>query len=92
MEPAVQQFLSEFAAWANIPIQDMNEGTWMFYPLAYDATNVMLSAIEQVAQYAPDGSLVIGRQALSEAIRATKGFDGITGIITLDNKGNLTPP
>lgn len=92
MEAEVQQWLSEFTAWANIPIQDMNPDTWPFYPLTYDATGVLLTAIDQVAQIAPDGSLVTGRQALAEAVRATENYPGITGTITIMNNGDLLPP
>jgi ABC-type branched-subunit amino acid transport system substrate-binding protein len=92
MEPDVQQFISEFTTWANIPIQEMAPDIWAFYPLAYDATGVLLTNIDKVAQIAPDGSLVIGRQALANAVRSTENYEGITGLISIDKRGNRTLP
>lgn len=92
MQPDVQQWVSEFTAWADIPIQEMSPDAWPFYPLAYDATGVLLTAIDQVAQIAPDGSLVIGRQALAEAVRATEDYPGVTEVITIKNNGDMDFP
>jgi branched-chain amino acid transport system substrate-binding protein len=51
-------------------------------PLAYEATNLMLSAIEKVGQ--PD------RAAIRDAVRATKGYEGILGFpISFDDKGDV---
>jgi branched-chain amino acid transport system substrate-binding protein len=50
-----------------------------FHAHAYDATNMILKAIEKVAVES-DGTLYIPRQALRDAIYATSGMDGITGI------------
>jgi branched-chain amino acid transport system substrate-binding protein len=51
-------------------------------PLAYEATNLMLSAIEKVG--APD------RAAIRDAVRATKDYTGILGFpITFDDKGDV---
>lgn len=52
-----------------------------FHAHAYDATNILLNAIEAVA-VEQDGSLVIGRQALRDAVAATAGFEGLTGDLT----------
>lgn len=35
----------------------------------------------------PDGSLVIGKKALADAVRTTE-YDGLTGKITFDEKGD----
>ena len=39
-----------------------------FHAHAYDATNMLLNAVEQVAQVGDDGSVLIGRQALRDAL------------------------
>ena len=39
-----------------------------------------------------DGSLVIGRQALRDALYATKDFDGITGKLTCNENGDCADP
>lgn len=51
-------------------------------PLAYEATNLMLTAIEKVGK--PD------RAAIRDAVRATKDYTGILGFpITFDDKGDV---
>ncbi len=59
-----------------------------FWAHAYDATVLLLSAIDQVAVVQSDGSLFIDRQALRDAITATKGFGGIIGTIGCDDFGD----
>lgn len=53
-----------------------------FHAHAYDATNILLNAIEAVAIETDDGGLLIGRQALRDAVSATEGFEGLTGTLT----------
>jgi branched-chain amino acid transport system substrate-binding protein len=53
---------------------------------AYDATNILLDAIESVAVVDDDGTLHIGRQALRDAITATDGFAGLTGVLSCGDK------
>jgi branched-chain amino acid transport system substrate-binding protein len=54
----------------------------VFHAHAYDATNLLLAAIEKVAVQDADGTLHIGRQALRDAVLATKGFVGLTDTLT----------
>ena len=63
-----------------------------FHAHAYDATNMLLNAIEEVALAADDGTLLIPRQALRDAIADTAGFQGITGTITCDQYGDCADP
>ena len=60
-----------------------------FHAFAYDATNILLDAIEKAAIVDSDGTLHIGRQALREAIRSTSGYQGLTG--TLDCGDDNSP-
>lgn len=60
-----------------------------FADLYYDATNVLLAGLQGVAKIA-NGNLVIPRSALAEAVRATTGFCGVTGTLTLDATGYRT--
>ncbi len=53
-----------------------------FHAHASDATNILLNAIEAVAVEDADGNLIIGRQALRDAIAETEEFDGLTGLLT----------
>lgn len=63
-----------------------------FHAHAFDATNMILDAIEKVAQQGADGTLLIGRQALRDALFATSGMQGITGTITCDANGDCADP
>lgn len=59
-----------------------------FHAHAYDAANLLLDAIAAVAQEGEDGTLLVGRQALRDAIAATSGFNGLTGTLTCDATGD----
>jgi branched-chain amino acid transport system substrate-binding protein len=59
-----------------------------FHAHAYDAVNVILDAIVRSGVEGPDGTLWIGRQALNDAVRATTGYQGLSGIISCDENGN----
>ena len=51
-------------------------------PLAYEATNIILSAIEKVGK--------LDRAAIRDAVRATEDYTGILGFpITFDDKGDV---
>jgi ABC-type branched-subunit amino acid transport system substrate-binding protein len=58
---------------------------------AYDATVILIRAIERVAVVDEAGNLLIGRQALANAVRATPGYQGITGVISFDSQGDRLP-
>lgn len=61
--------------------------TSIYLPRAYDATTLLLGAIEQVA--VDDGDTVyIDRQKLRDALTATSGFTGIAGVYTCDEFGD----
>ena len=68
------------------------EPTAPFHAHAFDATNMVLDAIEAVAEQGSDGTLLIGRQALRDALYATAGMEGITGTITCDEFGDCADP
>ena len=53
-----------------------------YHAHAYDATNVLLDALESVALFQDDGSILFGRQALRDAIAATEDYPGLTGRLT----------
>jgi branched-chain amino acid transport system substrate-binding protein len=56
-----------------------------FHAFAYDATNILMDAIEAVAVVDDDGTLHIGRQALRDAITATD-TTGLSGKVNCGNK------
>ncbi|MCJ7433307.1 MAG: branched-chain amino acid ABC transporter substrate-binding protein [Anaerolineales bacterium] len=64
----------------------------IFHAHAYDGTNIVFAAIEKVAVKDADGTLHIGRQALRDAMFATKDFPGLTGILTCTPTGDCANP
>ncbi len=68
------------------------EPTAPFHAHAYDATNMILDAVEAVAQMGEDGTLLIGRQALIDAVAGTSGVAGITGTLSCDENGDCADP
>lgn len=57
-----------------------------FSAQAYDATAIVLKAIEAAIQEA--GGQKPSRKAVAEKVRATKDFQGITGVVTFDERGD----
>lgn len=57
-----------------------------FSAQAYDATAIVLKAIEAAIKEA--GGQKPSRKAVTEKVRATKDFQGITGVITFDERGD----
>ena len=60
----------------------------VFHAHAYDATNILLDAIEAVAIENDDGSLSIPRQALRDEVFATSGYEGVIGTFTCTELGD----
>jgi branched-chain amino acid transport system substrate-binding protein len=65
-----------------------SEPTSVFHAHSFDAANILFDAIEQVAVQSDDGSLSIPRTALRDAVFATSGYEGLTGIITCTELGD----
>jgi branched-chain amino acid transport system substrate-binding protein len=63
-----------------------------FHAHAFDGTNMLLNAIEEVAVVEEDGTLHIGRQALRDAMYGTFGHIGMTGTLTCDEYGDCADP
>ena len=57
-----------------------------FSAQAYDATALVLKAIEAAIQEA--GGQKPSRRAVAEKVRATKDFQGITAVVTFDERGD----
>jgi branched-chain amino acid transport system substrate-binding protein len=58
-----------------------------FHANAYDGAQILIAAIEKVAVNDGDGNTYIGRKALRDALFATKGHEGISGLIECDEHG-----
>jgi branched-chain amino acid transport system substrate-binding protein len=63
-----------------------------FHAHAYDAANILFAALEKVAVVQADGTIYVPRQALRDAIYATKDFKGITGNLTCSPYGDCGAP
>jgi branched-chain amino acid transport system substrate-binding protein len=63
-----------------------------FHAHAYDAANILFAALEQVAVVDADGTVHVPRQALRDAIYATKDFQGITGTLSCSPSGDCGAP
>jgi branched-chain amino acid transport system substrate-binding protein len=66
--------------------------TNVFHAHAYDAANIIFAGIEKVAIQNADGSLLIPRKALDQAMFATKDFSGLTGTLTCTATGDCADP
>jgi len=64
----------------------------IFHAHAYDAFMMIKAAIEKVAVVDSDGTIHIGRQALRDAMYATKDFKGLTGTLTCTPTGDCANP
>ena len=60
-----------------------------FSPQAYDAAKILMMAVEKIAKKQADGSLVIGKKTLRDAVADTD-YEGITGKIKFDPYGDRT--
>lgn len=64
----------------------------IFHAHAYDAFNLIKAGIEKVAVQQADGTLIIPRQALRDALYATKDFKGLTGSLSCTPTGDCANP
>jgi len=64
----------------------------VFHAHAFDATNIILGCVEEVAVQDEDGTIHVGRQAMRDCVGATSGFSGITGSLTCDEYGDCADP
>jgi branched-chain amino acid transport system substrate-binding protein len=63
-----------------------------FHAHAYDAANIIFAALEKGTVKDADGTLHVQKQAVRDALQATKDFKGITGNITCDANGDCADP
>jgi len=80
------QALPSDAAWHLAYQQQFGTSAPDFADLYFDAANVLLDRLQSVAKIA-NGNLVISRGALADAVRATTGFCGVTGALSLAATG-----
>jgi branched-chain amino acid transport system substrate-binding protein len=64
----------------------------IFHAHAYDAMNMILACVEEVAQGEEGGDLLIGRQAMRDCMYGTTDFAGLTGNLTCTPTGDCADP
>ena len=84
--PAKDKFDAAYLAAYQTPAGKLSPYTWT----AYDAAAVLIAAIKSVAVLGADGNLYIPRQALVDAVRGTKDYQGIAGTVTCDATGECS--
>jgi branched-chain amino acid transport system substrate-binding protein len=75
-----------------IPAYEENFGkpTSVFHAHSYDATNMVLQAIEEVA-IEEDGTVFIPRTALRDALFGIQGYSGVIGELSCGETGDCNP-
>ena len=90
--PDFSAFASGYAAFKKTHLKKYGEAPIApFHAHAYDATMMILNAIDKVA-VKEGGNLYIGRKALRDALYATSQLKGLTGTITCDQYGDCADP
>ena len=68
--------------------QEIDEAgpTGGFHAHGYDAANLLFDAVEAAAEERADGTLVVGKQALRDALAAVEDYEGLTGSLTCQDE------
>ena len=80
---AVTKFDNAYQAAYGQPAGKLSPYSWT----AYDSAAVLIKAVESVAVKGSDGNLYVPRAALVAAVRGTKDYQGLSGIVTCDATG-----
>ena len=60
----------------------------VFHSHSYDAANLILGCVEEVAAQEDDGTIHVGRQDMRDCLYATHGYEGITGLLDCNEYGD----
>jgi ABC-type branched-subunit amino acid transport system substrate-binding protein len=63
-----------------------------FHAPAHDAAMMVFAAAEEIAVQLDNGALLIGRQALLDALYATRNLKGVTGMLSCTEQGDCGNP
>lgn len=92
-DPSNDHWNAQVSGLASVQTWEANFATthghapWIFAKYAYDAALLLLTRIEQVSIVDGGGNLVVNRDQLATAVRATTNYAGVTGMIALDANG-----
>jgi branched-chain amino acid transport system substrate-binding protein len=70
---------------------DLTEYKGPYHYHAADAFGMIAAAIDKVSEVDADGNLVIDREALITAVRNTKDYEGLIGVLTCADNGDCGP-
>jgi len=84
--PAVDELQNQYR------VKYQTEPLTSYYTSAYDAAGILFAALERAAVKGKNGSFVIGRQALRDALLATKQYPGVAGLLECDEFGDCATP
>jgi len=86
------EFAGDFYADTFLPAYEDRFGktTSVFHAHAFDAVQLVLGAIEEVA-IQEGGTTYIPRTALRDQLAETEGYEGIVGTLTCDENGDCNP-
>jgi ABC-type branched-subunit amino acid transport system substrate-binding protein len=79
--PALNQLAEQYQARFNFTPDDP------IFAYSYDAMNMFLNAVQQIATVDVDGKLIVDRARLQEVVRAYQG-EGVTGTLACDASGD----
>jgi branched-chain amino acid transport system substrate-binding protein len=83
---AKTKFDADYLAAYGQPAGKLSPYSWT----AYDSAAILVKAVESVAVVGGDGNLYVPRSALVAAVRATKDYQGLSGIATCDATGECS--
>jgi branched-chain amino acid transport system substrate-binding protein len=81
--PAKEAFRQAHLAKFGQEPNDVSRSIWS----AYDAANILIAAVREVAFLGEDGKLYVPRTALVDRVRATSDYQGTSGLIDCDATG-----
>ena len=64
----------------------------VLYAYSFDAANILFTAMESVMDTDENGDLRFDRQQLRDAMYATSGYEGVTGLLSSDEFGDCGSP
>jgi branched-chain amino acid transport system substrate-binding protein len=73
-KPAMEKFRADFKKKFGVEVQ-------VYAPYVYDSVNIMADAMVRAGSADPAKYL--------KALHATKGYQGVTGVVTFDKKGDI---
>ena len=81
--PEKEAFDAAYKAEYGLEAGELSAFTWS----SFDVGNVLVDAARKVVIKGADGNLYFPRTQMVEAVRGTKGFQGLTGLISCDEIG-----